>query len=37
MFLSKLADPDDARIKDESIRSIPTEVEPTGNQRDQKV
>ena len=37
MFLNKLADQDDARIKVESIGSILTEVEPTRDQRDQKV
>ena len=30
-------DPDDARNKDESIGSIPREVETTGDQRDQNV
>jgi hypothetical protein len=37
MFLNKLAVSDYARIKDESIGSISTDVEPTGDQRHQKV
>jgi hypothetical protein len=37
IFLNKLAGPGDVRIKDESIGSIPREVETTGDQRDQNV